>query len=65
MPNIKQAFFRFLGLFDGIREINDRYKTPRIKMTPLVRFSLVFLRIYLVLTIAILMYKFIIVSMIR
>jgi hypothetical protein len=54
-----------LGLFDGIREINDRYKTPRIKMTPLVRFSLVFLRIYLVLTIAILMYKFIIVSMIR
>jgi len=62
MPNIKQAFFRFLGLFDGIREINDRYKVPRIKMTPMVRFSLVFLRIYLVLTIAILIYKFIIVS---
>lgn len=65
MPNVKQAFFRFLGLFDGIREINDRYKTPRVKMTPLVRFSLVFLRIYLILTITILMYKFIIVSMIR
>lgn len=63
MQNIKQAFFRFLGLFDGIREINDRYKTPRVKMTPFVRFSLVFLRIYLVLTIAILMYKFIIVAM--
>jgi hypothetical protein len=62
MPNIKQAFFRFLGFFDGIREINDRYKTPRIKMTPMVRFWLVFLRIYLILTIAILMYKFIIVS---
>jgi hypothetical protein len=62
MPNIKQAFFRFLGLFDGIREINDRYKTPRIKMTPMVRFWLVFLRVYLILTIAILIYKFIVVS---
>lgn len=63
MTNIKQAFFRFLGLFDGIREISDRYKTPRIKMTPGVRFSLVFLRIYLVLTIGILIYKFIIVAL--
>jgi len=60
---MKQAFFRFLGIFDGIREINDRYKKPRIKMTPVVRFSLVFLRIYLVLTVGILIYKFIIVSM--
>jgi hypothetical protein len=65
MPNIKQAFVRFLGFFDGIREINQRYKTPRIKMTPMVRFSLVFLRIYLVLTIGILMYKFIIDSMVK
>ena len=63
MMNIKQAFFRFSGLFDGIREINTRYKVPRITMTPLVRFSLVFLRIYLVLTIGILIYKFIVVSM--
>jgi hypothetical protein len=63
MPDIKQAFSRIFGFFDGIREINDRYKVPRIKMTPLVKFWLVFLRIYLVLTIAILMYKFIIVSM--
>ena len=51
-----------MGLFDGIREINNRYKVPRIKMTPMVRFWLVFLRIYLILTIAILIYKFIIVS---
>lgn len=62
MPNLKAAFIKFSGFFDGIREINDRYKTPRIKMTPVVRFSLVFLRIYLVLTIAILIYKFIVVS---
>lgn len=62
MPNIKQAFFRLLGLFDGIRDINQRYRVPRITMTPMVRFWLVFLRIYLILTIAILIYKFIIVS---
>lgn len=63
MPNIKQAFSRIFGFFDGIREINTRYKVPRIKMTPMVRFWLVFLRIYLILTIAILIYKFIAVSM--
>jgi hypothetical protein len=51
-----------MGLFDGIREINSRYRVPRITMTPMVRFWLVFLRIYLVVTIAILIYKFIIVS---
>jgi hypothetical protein len=63
MPNIKLALIRFLGLFDGIRDINQRYRVPRIKMTPLVRYSLLFLRIYLVLTVGILIYKFIIVSM--
>lgn len=65
MPNIKQVFFRFLGLFDGIREINDRYKVPRLKMTPLVRFSLLFLRIYLIFMISVLTYKFIVVSMVK
>jgi len=65
MPNIKQAFTRIFGFFDGIRQINDRYKTPRLKMTPLIRFSLLFLRIYLIFMIAILMYKFIIVAIIH
>ena len=65
MPNIKHTFLRIFGLFDGIRQINDRYRVPRITMTPGVRFWLVFLRIYLVLTIVILLYKFIIVAMIH
>lgn len=60
MVQIKNAFFRFIGLFDGIREINNRYRVPRLKMTPLVRFSLMFLRIYLVFMIGVLMYKFIV-----
>ena len=63
MLNIKQAFNRIFGFFDGIRQINDRYKTPRLKMTPLVRFSMLFLRVYLIFMIAILMYKFISVAL--
>ena len=63
MLNIKQAFSRIFGLFDGIREINDRYKTPRLKMTPLVRFSMFFLRVYLIFMIGILLYKFIAVAL--
>jgi hypothetical protein len=63
MLNIKQAFNRIFGFFDGIRQINERYKTPRLKMTPLVRFSMLFLRVYLIFMIAILMYKFISVAL--
>jgi hypothetical protein len=59
MPNIKQAFNRIFGFFDGIRQINDRYKTPRLKMTPLVRLAMIFLRIYLILIMIIMMAKFI------
>jgi len=62
MPNVKQAFSRIFGLFDGIREINNRYKVPRLKMTPLARFSLLFLRMYLIFMIAVLMYKFILIT---
>ena len=65
MPNIQQAFLRLSGLFDGIREINDRYKVPKIKMTPMVKFWLIFLRIYLILTIVVLIYKFVAVSTIK
>jgi hypothetical protein len=62
MVNIKQAFFRLFGLLDGIREINNRYKVPRIQMTPLVKVSLLFLRIYLFFMIAVLLYKFILIA---
>jgi len=40
------------------RAINARYATPRITMSPLVRASLLILRIYLVLLVGLLLYKF-------
>ena len=40
------------------RAINARYATPRITMSPLVRGSLLVLRLYLVLLVALLLYKF-------
>ncbi len=41
-----------------IGEINQKYSEPRLKMTPLVRFSLLALRIYLIVLVIILVYKF-------
>ena len=46
------------GLIESIREINKKYKKPRIKMTPLVTVSLWALRIYLIAMLLILFYKF-------
>jgi len=40
-------------------EINEKYRTPRIKMTPMVRWSLLALRLYLIVTVMILAYKFV------
>ena len=40
------------------RAINARYQTPRIRMSPVVRAALLMLRIYLLLLIALLLYKF-------
>jgi hypothetical protein len=51
--NIPRSFIR------SIREINEKYKTPHIKMTPMVSFSLLVLRIYLLFMVAILLFKFI------
>jgi len=41
-----------------INEINARYAKPRIRMTPMVKFSLLLLRIYLVVLVLIMLYKF-------
>ena len=41
-----------------IREINEKYKQPRLKMTPLVKVSLLVLRLYLIMLVIILVYKF-------
>jgi hypothetical protein len=39
-------------------DINKKYSKPRLKMTPLVRFALLALRIYLITLVIILIYKF-------
>jgi hypothetical protein len=41
-----------------VREINQKYSNPRLKMTPLIRFSLLALRLYLIMLVIILFYKF-------
>lgn len=55
----KGVLRRFLG--ERARpfvEITRKYRTPRIKMTRLVRISLILLRIYLIFIIAIFIIKF-------
>jgi hypothetical protein len=49
-------------LFDKIREINKKYSTPRIKMTRAVKIALFMLRLYLIILVLILVYKFITMS---
>ena len=49
---------KFLGRFEKIREINRKYAKPRITMTPAVKFALLMLRIYLLLLVGLLFYKF-------
>ncbi len=48
----------FRGFFGAIREINEKYKTPRLKMTPMVSLSLLMLRLYLIGMLLLLLYKF-------
>jgi len=43
---------------DKIHEINKKYETPRIKMSPGVKIALLFLRVYLILLVVLLGYKF-------
>lgn len=56
MENIRNAINEFIG---AIREINEKYKHPRIKMTPMVNFWLLMLRLYLIGMLLLLAYKFI------
>jgi hypothetical protein len=46
------------GWIAKIREINSKYSQPRVKMTPLVKASLLILRLYLIMLVIILVYKF-------
>ena len=53
------AIRRFLGnRFRPFAEITEKYKTPRIKMTRQVKWALLLLRLYLVIMLLILGYKF-------
>jgi len=49
-------FFR--NSFEQISQINKKYATPSIKTGRAVKFSLLLLRLYLVLLLALLFYKF-------
>jgi hypothetical protein len=42
-----------------IREINERFRTPSLEMSPRVRYSLLALRIYLLLLVALMAYRFV------
>jgi hypothetical protein len=46
------------GWGEKIKEINRKYSKPRLKMTPLVRVALITLRLYLIMLVFILIYKF-------
>jgi hypothetical protein len=52
------SFNKPKNLLESIREINAKYKTPRIQMTRMVSLSLLALRIYLIAMLLILFYKF-------
>jgi hypothetical protein len=41
-----------------VNDINKKYSKPRLKMTPLVRASLLALRLYLIMLVIILVYKY-------
>lgn len=49
----------YLDKFSKIIEINQRYADPKIEMTPTVKISLFFLRMYLIFLLLLLLYKFI------
>ena len=56
MERIPNGFHDFVA---AIRGINEKYKTPRIKMTRMVAFWLLMLRLYLIGMLLLLLYKFI------
>jgi hypothetical protein len=56
MERIVDSFRDFI---QAIREINEKYKNPRIKTTRMVSLSLLLLRIYLIGMLVLLLYKFI------
>jgi hypothetical protein len=63
MVSFEQVFGERIGrllgsLAEKIRDINRKYEKPRIPMSRGVRLALLFLRIYLILLVVLLAYKF-------
>jgi hypothetical protein len=59
MTDIKKIVYNVLGIFNAVHTINERYKHPKIQMTPMVKISLLALRLYLFAILTILLFKFI------
>jgi hypothetical protein len=49
----------FNRLVRKFQQINQRYSKPHIEMTPLVKMSLMALRVYLLLLVGLIVYKFV------
>jgi hypothetical protein len=58
-PYLKKTMNALTGQFRIIREINKKYAKPRIKMTKWVKIALLGIRLYLIILVIILVYKFI------
>ena len=57
---MKERIKRFFdSRFLKIKEINAKFAVPRVTMTPMVKYTLVFLRFYLLFLVGILVYRFI------
>lgn len=56
---VKQIQNIFHNLINSVREINRKYAKPRIKLTKWVKVSLFLLRLYLLLLVGLLIFKFI------
>ncbi len=56
MEKVLESFGDF---WRAIRAINEKYKHPRIQVTPMVSFWLLMLRLYLLGMLVLLLYKFI------
>lgn len=56
---MERIFYGLRDFVEAIRDINRKYKTPRIQVTPMVNASLLMLRLYLLGMIVLLIYKFI------
>jgi len=49
----------YRSLAGEVKEINRKYATPAIRVTPFVKASLLLLRLYLILLVGLLIYKFV------